>query len=215
MGVSLPVVFAFAGPASAQSTLNNGGPVSLVTTGTVTPGPYSSGQTINMQVVANSTLDLANLENFGFSGEPAIKVEMCSDPGGTVANLPVTPTNNCDGGTIDSTTAINSDGSLTLNGFTVYALPDNVTLGEPANQLPVCGLAPNYCVLYVGPNQTDFADPHLFSAPFQTAANADDLGENPGDGTPEAPLAIGLPLLGLGVVGGTTYLRRRRRTPAA
>ena len=120
------------------------------------------------------------------------------------------PHDNCDGSTILSTSAVNADGSFLISSYTVYALPDNISLGEPSTQKPVCGVAPNYCVLYIGPAQTDFSKPHLFSAPFQVLANADDGGGSPGDGTPETPLVIGLPLLGMAVGGSALYLRRRR-----
>jgi hypothetical protein len=182
-----------------------------VTTGS----PYSSGQEIDVSVAANSTLSLSNLESNGYTGEPHMVVEECDDPGGTSGGLPATPTGNCDSQTIDSTTAVNSDGSFTIDDYTVYWLPDNPTFGEGPASLPTCGTAPNYCVLYLGPDQTNFAKPHLFSAPFVVTNNGDDGGENPGDGTPEAPLVIGLPLLGLAVGGSTLYLRRRRRSHAA
>ena len=63
-----PSPLAFSAPASA-ATLNNGGPVSLNTTGSITSGtPYSSGQMINISVAANSTLSLTNLESNGYGG---------------------------------------------------------------------------------------------------------------------------------------------------
>ena len=151
-----------------------------------------------------------------------MKVEECDDPGGTTAGLPAVPKNNCDSQTLGTTTAVNADGSFSFsntntppNPYTVYWLPDVPTFGENPDAVPTCGTAPNYCVLYLGPDQTNFADPHLFSAPFLVTNNGDDGGEDPGDGTPEAPLAIGIPLLGLAVGGSTLYLRRRRRSRAA
>ena len=62
-------------------------------------------------------------------------------------------------------------------------------------------------IFATNPNTTGFSYPHLFSAPFQiTVGDGQDLGDNPGDGTPEVPLAIGLPLAALAVVGGFTIL---------
>ena len=125
-----------------------------------------------------------------------MKVEECDDPGGTTAGLPSVPTNNCDSQTLGTTTAVNADGSFSFsntntpaNPYTVYWLPDNTTFGEPSDNVPTCGTAPNYCVLYLGPAQTNFADPHLFSAPFSITNNGDDGGENPGDGSPLAQTA--------------------------
>ncbi len=163
------------------------GSVTLTTTGTVTLGtPYSSGQTINVTVAPNTTLSLANLESNGYTGEPAMKAVECVDPGGLVANLPTNPLNNCDGQTVLSTSAVNADGSFSIKGYTVYWLPDNATFGESASNKPTCGTAPNYCVLYIGPNQLDFSKPHIFSAPFAVLNNGDDGGENPGDGSAPA-----------------------------
>jgi hypothetical protein len=211
---SLPLALVLSGPANAN-TLNNGGPATLTTIGSVTTGsPYSSGQDVTITVAANSTLSFTNLETAGYTGEPAMKAEECVDPGGLVVNLPATPTGNCDGQTIASTSAVNADGSWTITPFPVYALPDNPTFGETTGP-PTCGTAPNYCVLYLGPAQSDFSKPHIFSAPFLVTANDDDGAENPGDGTPEAPLVIGLPLLGMAVGGSALYLRRRRQSHTA
>ncbi len=45
--------------------------------------------------------------------------------------------------------------------------------------------------------------------------DAAELGSNPGDGTPEVPLAVGLPLAAAGLVGGTVLFRRRKAARAA
>jgi hypothetical protein len=211
---ALPLAFVLSGPASADSL--SSGPVSINTIGSVTSGtPYSSGQMVNVVVTANSTLSLSNLESAGYTGETAMKAVECDDPGGLPGNLPGTPTGNCDGQTILSTSAVNADGSFTISNYTIYWLPDNPTFNESATAKPTCGTAPDFCVLYLGPNQNDFSKPHIFSAPFLVTNNGDDGGESPGDGLPEAPLAIGLPLLGVTVGGSVLYLRRRRRAHVA
>jgi hypothetical protein len=186
-------LLAVGAPLAMQAGANTltSGSVTLSTIGTVTTGaPYSSGQTIDVQVAANSTLSLSNLEtNGGYTGEPAMKAVECSDPGGLTANLPSTPVGHCDGQTLLSTSAVNSDGSFSINNYAVYALPDAPTFGENPDQTPVCGVN-NECVLYIGPAQSDFSKPHLFSAPFFVLANADDGGENPGDGSAQTAQAI-------------------------
>ena len=48
-----------------------------------------------------------------------------------------------------------------------------------------------------------------------TVGDGSDAGANPGDGTPEVPLAIGLPLAALGVFGGWSLRNRRRRQQQA
>ncbi len=176
---------------AGANTLTSG-PVSLSTIGTVTTGaPYSSGQTIYVSVAANSTLSLSNLEtNGGYTGEPAMKAVECSDPGGLTANLPSTPSGHCDGQTLLSTSAVNADGSFSINNFNIYALPDAPTFGENPDSTPVCGIGNNECVLYLGPAQNDFSKPHLFSAPFSVLANDDDGAENPGDGSAQTAQTI-------------------------
>jgi hypothetical protein len=183
LGAPLALLAGRAGAATLVS-----GPVTLTTIGTVTTGtPYASGQSINISVAANSTLSLANLETAGgYTGEPAMKAVECDDPGGLVANLPATPTGNCDGQTVLSTSAVNADGSFTISNYKIYWLPDNATFGESPTQTPTCGTPPDDCVLYLGPNQNDFSKPHIFSAPFLVSNNGDDGDENPGDGSAAA-----------------------------
>jgi len=214
VAIALPMTFALAGPASAASLTSSDGTVTLNTTGTVTAGPYSSGQTINISVIANTTMNNASLAAAGFpSGAVAIKALECADPNGDLGDLPTKPTE-CQPDTILSISGAAADGSMNFTGYTVYALPDTVTFGEPSNGTPVCGAAPNYCVIGLFSNQSDFSKPHIFSAPFQVTANADDGGENPGDGTPEVPYAIGLPLAAVAIGGGTLFLRRRKQRAA-
>ena len=184
MGVALA-------PGAQAATLTSG-PVTITTTGTVTTGqPYSSGQTLNISVAANSTMDNAALVAAGFpSGAVSIKALECADPGGLVANLPTKPTE-CDPNTIDSIAGANSDGSMNFTGYTVYALPDSILFGEPTTNTPVCGSgAVTECVIGLFSNQNDFSKPLIFSAPFGVAANADDGGENPGDGSPLAATPV-------------------------
>jgi len=219
MALALPLAFVLAGPADA-TTLTSGS-VTLTGTGdapgggTVQSGkPYSSGEDIDITIAANSILDLTNLEANGASGEEALHMEECSDLDGSPSNLPTTATNNCDGQTLQTANALNSDGTATYDDYEVLALPDSL-LGEKSGSVPVCGVYPNECVLYLGVNQLNFSLPKLFSAPFQILANGTDTGANPGDGTPESPWAIALPVIGLGAGGTTLYLRRRRRAHAA
>jgi len=205
------------GAASANSLSN--GTTTLATIGTVTSGPYTSGQSIEITGTANSTLSNANLVANSVPGQAtgnptgAFYFEECTDPGGLVANLPTT-SSGCEAATDDFTSVQKtSDGSFDDPSYTVYDLPDPGTLGN-ATMVGKCDVAPNSCVIGIfaeNPGTTGFSYPHLFSAPFQiTVGDGQDLGDSPGDGTPEVPLAIGLPLAALGVVGGFTIRNRRR-----
>jgi len=168
--------------AGAHAASLTSGPVSINTVDTVTTGtPYSSGQQVNIAVGANSTMNQASLEAAGFpSGAVAIKALECSDPGGLVANLPTKPSE-CQADTIDSISGANADGSFNINGYTIYALPNNITFGEGASG-PLCDNG-DACVVGLFSNYTDFSKPHLFSAAYYVAPNSDDGGENPGDGS--------------------------------
>jgi hypothetical protein len=115
-----------------------------------------------------------------------------------------------------------TDGSFSLSGLKAYkilSLPDG-NLGA-GTMTGTCGVDPNQCVLGIfaeNPQSGNgFAFPHLFSAAFQVTPQPDgtDSGANPGDGTPEVPFAIGLPLAAVAVVGGVTIRNRRRAQRAA
>ena len=174
---------------SEASTLTSGdGFTSLSTQGTVAANtPYTSGQVINIDIAANSTMSTANLiaNNGGLTGP--IKFLECADPGGLPANLP-TKSTECEPGTVQPIAGLSSDGSGHLDGsggYTVYALPDVATLG-PSNGT-ICDAGLNPCVIGIFANQNDFTKPHLFSAPFYVSVgDGHDLGDNPGDGSPLA-----------------------------
>ncbi len=170
----------FVGIASAGA-VNSGDQVpgaAAAVTPFTTGAPFSSGQNINVVVPANSI----------FTSNTAVNVLECSAPNDV---LPTDPSA-CDGNTINGSTVFpNSDGSInfktaTGGDYSVYALPDSISLGETPDG-PACSLTVP-CVLFIGENQNDFTQPHVFSQFFFVKANADDHGENPGDGS--APFAI-------------------------
>jgi hypothetical protein len=171
-------------PGASASSLTSG-PVSLNTQGVVTPGtPYTGGQTIDLVVAANTTMNNAAMVAAGYpSGADPIKFLECADPGGTTANLPTKPTQ-CEPATVESNSGAATDGSMSLiggNGYTVYALPDS-GLGSNGT---VCDSKANPCVIGIFADQNDFTKPHLFSAPFYVSVGDGlDLGDNPGDGSP-------------------------------
>ena len=165
--------------------------------------PFDSGQSINVVIPANSAFAAPN-NNSG------VNIVECAAPGGVVPTNPIA----CDGNTNVAGNLPNTDGSLSAFGYTVYALPDAVSLQETGG--PVCGnTSATECILYIGNNQNDFTAPHLWSQPFFVKANGNDLGANPGDGTPEVPMAILLPLSAMGLLGSALLIRRRRRATQA
>jgi len=196
---------AFTAPASAAPPTNGQSvPNSAQCSASCGVGvPFDSGQNINVVVPANGVFT---------STTTAIHIVECSAPNGVIPTL----TSACDGNTINLNTAFpTATGAFTYNGFTVYALPDSVSLGEGTGG-PVCGnTLATECILYIGPNQLDFTVPHLWSQPFLIKANGTDSGANPGDGTPEVPMAILLPVAAMGLLGGAVLIRRRRKAPRA
>jgi hypothetical protein len=193
-------VFVIAGAAEppAEGTIVPGAdaPVAPFTAGI----PFSSGQMINVVIPANSVFTSTTTD---------INVVECSAPGGVLPTLPSA----CDGNTIQGPTlTANSDGSINFSAETgslyqLFAIPD-ANLGETTG--PVCNLS-TPCVLYIGQNQNDFTQPHVFSQVFTINPNGgSDSGANPGDGTPEVPMAIILPIAAMGLIGGAVLIRRRR-----
>jgi hypothetical protein len=164
-----------AGPTSG-STIPNAAQCSSTCTAGI---PFSSGQNINVVVPANETFSADDGLNNNNSG---ISIVECSAPNGVV------PTNTaaCDGNTIVAGILPNTDGSFTESGYTLYALPDSTSLGEGTSGTACGQTAATECILYIGNNQLDFTQPHLWSAPFFIAPDAGDAGTNPGDGSPPA-----------------------------
>ena len=159
------------GTASYAVTNGNQVPNSVNPTGAASTSAFSSGQEVDVAIPANSDLVPGSKVN----------IEECADPSGTPANLPTNATE-CDGNTIQGNTVfVNSDGSVLELNYHVYALPDSTSLGEPGTSQPVCDLS-DVCVLYVGENQGDFTQPHVFSQPFYVNPVAGDSGTPAGDG---------------------------------
>jgi hypothetical protein len=201
-------------PAGATTpTEGASGPYAVAVSPFTAGDAYSSGQTINVIVPANSL----------FVSTSNVNIVECAAPSGVLPTVPA----ECDGNTIQGETILpNTDGDINLQTqgyglYPVYALPDMISLGESSSSAVTCGdTAATECVLYIGENQGDFTAPHVFSQPFFIAANSDDKGDFPGDGssstiapppqTPEVPVVIILPVAAIALLGGTVLVRRRR-----
>jgi hypothetical protein len=172
--------------------------ISMVPIGTVAPNtPFSSGQQITL-VAPKGTFPSTG-------GQPAtIEAEQCSDPGLTASEPP--NSNTCDGNTEVVGTA-NADGSADIP-FTIYSLPDFTSLGETSSSAQCDDTNP--CTVWVGLDISNFGATNYVTDPFYVTPG-DDTGSNPGDGTPEVPLAVLLPLSGIGIAGGIFMISRRRR----
>jgi hypothetical protein len=163
----------FVAPAFASGPSNGSQvPSSAVPGESFTAGaPFASGQSIDVTIPANSDLQPGNKVN----------ILECGDPGGSLGNLP-TDITGCDGKTVQGDTVlVQSNGSVSYDGYSVFALPNVASLGESPTDAPACDLS-NECVLYVGENQNDFTAPHVFSQPFYVAPESGDVGTPAGDG---------------------------------
>ena len=205
-----------AGPAGASSIVSPDGNTTISTTGTVAAGtPYDGDQPITVTVAPNNTLSTAGLTAVGDPTGGDFFLEECTDPGGTTANLPTTASG-CEALTLNTHQLKTSSGGFTVS-FNVFDLPDS-NLGD-GTMSGVCDMAPNTCVIgifSVSPQAGGLSHAHLFSAPFQvTAGDGNDDNATPGDGTPEVPLALLLPLLAAALVGGVSFYEIRRRKSAA
>ncbi len=170
---------------------------SLVSLVTDAPnGPFSSGQYIDVKVGPNRMLKPGT----------RVSIEECAAPGGAMP----TSAKQCDRRTIQPDRVVaGTDGSVSYQGYPIYALPDATILGEQPWHQPACDLT-NPCALFVGQVGHGSFDPQVWSLPFTVNPTADDTGANPGNGLPEVPYTIALPLLAFGIFGGTVWIRRRR-----
>jgi hypothetical protein len=176
----------------ADTLVSPDGYTTLTTMGTVSAGPYTSGQQVMITGNANSTLSNANLVANSVPGQVTgnptgdFYFEECTDPGGTTANLPTAP-DNCEAATDDFTSvAKTSDGSFDNPSYTLEDLPDPL-LGSATLTTGTCDVTPNTCVIGIfatNPNTTGFSYPHLFSAPFNIeVGDGLDQGDDPGNGS--------------------------------
>ena len=126
-----------------------------------------------------------------------LEIIECSDPGGLIANLPSDASTGCDGTTVNGS-QINTDASGAFSAS--YGIS---ALSATGNSNINCD-ATDFCVLWVGQdfNGAFLSGPHAFSSAFEVQA--------PSATTPEAPLAIALPIFAAAVVGTYLFLRRRR-----
>ena len=156
-----------------------------------TPGPFDSGQGIDVVIPPNSV----------FTSGSEIFILECAAPDG----VDPTTTTECDGNTSygGGSITVNSDGSVdVVNGssgsglpYQVFLLPDPRIGDVGGGAGATCGLgAANECVLYIGEgggSDTGMTLPHFFSQAFQVHSDPTDSGTiDPGDGTPQAVTSV-------------------------
>ena len=169
-------------------------PVTLVTD--APNGPFSSGQYIDVAVGPNAILKPGK----------RVFIKECAAPDGILPRSP----RQCDRRTVQQSKGfVGPHGTVSYQGYPIFALPDTTLLGEKPRHTPVCDLT-HACILSVSQDRTDFDQPHVWSLPFFVNPTPGDTGANPGNGLPEVPSVLALPLLAAGIFGGTMLVRRRR-----
>jgi hypothetical protein len=83
--------------------------------------------------------------------------------------------------------------------------PSDVSLTEPAGTTVCGGIDGLGHIGYAAQTRLTPFGADVFSAP-----SGDGFNPNPGTGTPESPLAVALPALGILLIGGYLVVRRRR-----
>jgi hypothetical protein len=127
--------------------------------------------------------------------------------------MPTTSSRQCDPRTVQHfRVVVGRHGTVTAPGYPIFALPDATTLGEPSSGTPVCNLT-HPCALLISEVRCSPGSPHLWSLPFSVNL-AGGGGADPGNGLPDVPYAVILPVLALIVFGIAYGLRRRRASTA-
>ena len=131
-----------------------------------------------------------------------VQILECSDPGGTVANLP-TSAANCEGSTV-SPLPINTDAA---GGFHAQYQVEQLSVKHVSSIN--CDVH-HYCVVWVGVdyNGAFLSGPHAFSSAFRVGGPALVASSSSGPG----PLVVAIPvaIVVVAVVGGVILFRRRR-----
>jgi hypothetical protein len=179
-----------AGSSAVAGAITPGGPFVHIVTDP--PGsPVTDGDFISVQVPPNRVLR---------SGIPLV-IEECAAPGfGRPFSF-----NNCDGTTRQlGRVFAGRNGSLTYADYEIVSLPVTTSSHRSFRHGPVCD-STHACVLVVR-GSFGKSNCELWSHPFFVGPAVAD----PGNGTPEVPYVLVLPILAVTVFGGSMLLRRRR-----
>ncbi len=178
-----------------------------------TPSPFVSILTIPASgpVPGGLVVEVKVARNHVFRRGTHLVIEECraASPGHPFSIGP------CDRKTIQSGPLVaQAHGTADYLGYPILALPDATTLGESARHRPRCDLT-HACVLVIGSSngdgdgdQDDGFQRAVWSDAFFVDPNP--VGTNPGNGTPEVPSVLALPVVAAAILGGVVLIRRRR-----
>jgi hypothetical protein len=159
-------------------------------------GVFADGQIVTVMVGPNSILQPGR----------RVTIRECAAPSGR----PWSSMWQCDSKTVQQFRLFaGRHGTVVAHGYPIFALPDATTLGEPPKGVPVCNLS-HPCVLLVSEGPSCSTGPHVWSLPFSVTPLPNGSGGDPGNGLPEVPYTLVLPILGFAVVGSVLVIRRRR-----
>jgi hypothetical protein len=187
--ISAVLLTAVPSPASAAPA----GPLVSLITGGTSSNVFISGQTVSVRVGPNRILK---------PGTHLVMEECATD---FVGRRWIS--NQCDPRTVQiHPFIVTRDGSANYSAYPIFALPDAFTLHEPTWHRPKCDLD-HACLVLIGATGCDLdaIGQGVSSQTFYVDPDTD-----PGNGTPEVPYVVALPLLASGIIGAYALFRRRR-----
>ena len=168
----------------------------------LTCGPAAAAPQVTLPISNPHNNQSVTVSGSGFpahSKDPTgVQILECSDPGGSVANLPTTASS-CDGATVDPL-PVYTDAS---GSFSAKYTFNSLNNAHGASNIK-CD-AQHFCVLWVGVDYNQqFLGTHAFSAAFKIG------GLQSSSASSSNTLAIVLPIIAVVIVGALIVMRRRR-----
>jgi len=189
------------------------GAIAVAVAGAVVPGQaLAVGSTSGSVVIPASPLPTSGTIDVSGSGfakrqtGATVQILMCSDPGGSSANLPK-DNSGCDGTTLNPNTVVPTASGTFSDKYAIQPI-------SPKTGFQITCDATHYCVLWVGEDYVNKFlgtpdEPVGFSAPFLVGAGGNvDPPASSGNSFPVAAVAIPVGLVAVG--GGFLWWRRRR-----
>lgn len=177
-------------------------PIAAITAVALMAGAAAANPQVTLPISNPHNSQTATVSGTGFpahSKDPTgVQILECSDPGGSVANLPETAAS-CDGATVDPL-PINTDASGSFSAkYTFYSLHS----AHGASNIN-CDTK-HFCVLWVGVDYNQqFLGTHAFSTAFKIGS------PQSAPASSSNVLVIVLPIVAVVVLGALVVLRRRQ-----
>jgi hypothetical protein len=177
-------------------------PMAAITSVVLMAGAAAANPQVTVPISNPHNNQTVTVSGTGFpahSKDPTgVQILECSDPGGSVVNLPETAAS-CDGATVDPL-PVNTDASGGFSAKYTFTALNNAHGGSDIN----CD-SRHFCVLWVG---VDYNQQFLGTHAFSTAFKIGGLESSPA--APSNVLVVVLPIVAVVIVATLVVLRRRR-----